>query len=145
MEQHQISGPAVKLTQPIVALGEWRLGNSFGGDLDEVEVFEQPLLDYEISALYQAGRFGQCKQGFTVNDADGDGTPDPCDNCVNIPNAAQPDGDRDGVGDACDNCPSTPNTDCAGLFGPNWPILRNLRFVRYPFMEPQASETRWSR
>ena len=55
-------------------------------------------------------------------DTDGDGIPDPVDNCPDIPNADQADGDGDGKGDACekdrdndgiddedDNCPDTPN------------------------------------
>ncbi len=46
-------------------------------------------------------------------DTDGDGIPDPSDNCPATPNTDQADSDEDGVGDACDNCPATPNTDQA--------------------------------
>jgi len=48
-------------------------------------------------------------------DVDGDGVPDVCDNCVNIPNSDQSDGDGDGVGDLCDPCaldnPDDPDGD----------------------------------
>ncbi len=61
-------------------------------------------------------------------DADSDGVPDVCDNCIDTPNPDQEDCDSDGVGDACesdadsdgipddcDNCPNKPNpsqADC---------------------------------
>ena len=65
-----------------------------------------------------------------VLDADGDGIPDPTDNCPTTPNPDQADTDHDGIGDACDstpngdtdndgidnlvdNCPTTPNPDQA--------------------------------
>jgi hypothetical protein len=35
-------------------------------------------------------------------DSDGDGIPDPSDNCPQTPNPGQADGDGDGIGDACD-------------------------------------------
>jgi penicillin-binding protein 1A len=38
----------------------------------------------------------------TPADADGDGVPDPADNCPTVPNPDQADSDGDGVGDACD-------------------------------------------
>ncbi|MBI4169230.1 MAG: choice-of-anchor D domain-containing protein, partial [Acidobacteria bacterium] len=44
-------------------------------------------------------------------DADGDGTGDVCDNCAAVPNPTQTDGDADGRGTACDNCPLLPNGD----------------------------------
>jgi hypothetical protein len=44
-------------------------------------------------------------------DSDGDGIPDPQDNCANVPNPGQEDGDADQRGDVCDNCPTIPNPD----------------------------------
>jgi hypothetical protein len=40
----------------------------------------------------------------SASDSDGDGVPDECDNCPQVPNPGQADTDGDGVGDACDNC-----------------------------------------
>lgn len=42
--------------------------------------------------------------GCQGSDADGDGTPDECDNCPAVPNPEQSDRDRDGFGDPCDEC-----------------------------------------
>jgi len=44
-----------------------------------------------------------------AGDADGDGVPDPSDNCPAVSNPGQGDGDGDDVGDVCDNCPTDPN------------------------------------
>jgi hypothetical protein len=44
-----------------------------------------------------------------VPDADGDGVPDPNDNCPSHSNASQADSDGDGRGNACDNCVSNSN------------------------------------
>jgi hypothetical protein len=41
-----------------------------------------------------------------TSDRDGDGVPDPTDNCPDTANGAQGDSDRDGVGDACELLPS---------------------------------------
>ena len=42
-------------------------------------------------------------------DRDGDGVPQPADNCPFNANPSQADADGDGVGDACDNCVTEPN------------------------------------
>ena len=52
---------------------------------------------------------GAIDETATSPDGDGDGVPDGCDNCPDVPNPGQEDGDGDFVGDACDNCPATPN------------------------------------
>lgn len=44
-------------------------------------------------------------------DQDGDGIPDPLDNCLLTPNPDQLDSDDDGVGDVCDNCQLSANPD----------------------------------
>jgi uncharacterized protein (TIGR03382 family) len=46
-----------------------------------------------------------------ADDADGDGIPDPLDNCPFVANRDQLDTDGDGIGDACDNCPNVANPD----------------------------------
>jgi hypothetical protein len=52
-----------------------------------------------------------------ADDADGDGIPDPKDNCPFVANRDQLDSDGDGVGDACDNCPNVPNKDQSDIDG----------------------------
>ena len=47
----------------------------------------------------------------TMADTDGDGKPDPCDNCPAKANHNQRDTDGDLRGDVCDNCPTTSNYD----------------------------------
>ena len=47
-------------------------------------------------------------------DADGDGIPDPDDNCPAVYNPLQEDADGDGIGDACDTCPTDPENDIDG-------------------------------
>jgi hypothetical protein len=54
------------------------------------------------------------------NDPDGDGVPNPTDNCPTVANTDQRDHDSDGVGDACDKCPhladsSDPDGDGDGV------------------------------
>lgn len=69
-----------------------------------------------------------------VPDSDGDGIPDPQDNCPNNYNPGQEDSDQDGKGDVCDNCPHNYNPgqedadldgvgdvcdNCPGIYNPN--------------------------
>jgi len=44
-------------------------------------------------------------------DGDGDGVPDPCDNCPTVANSNQADVDRDGIGNVCDD-------ECTGIVCP---------------------------
>jgi parallel beta-helix repeat protein len=54
-------------------------------------------------------------------DSDGDGVPDPDDNCVSIPNPSQTNSDGDEYGDACDNCWYVDNNDQSDTNG-NCPL-----------------------
>jgi hypothetical protein len=49
----------------------------------------------------------------TIQDKDGDGIADVCDNCPDTTNADQANNDKDSRGNACDNCPSHDNQDQA--------------------------------
>jgi len=64
-----------------------------------------------------------------VNDGDGDGFANACDNCPVDPNPQQNDGDLDGLGDLCDACPldADNNLDGDGLCGDvdNCPAIVN--------------------
>jgi lysophospholipase L1-like esterase len=68
------------------------------------------------------GPFGELRQlvaqirlstSFT-SDADGDGIPDPCDNCPALTTPDATDTDGDGIGDACDACPNDYENDIDG-------------------------------
>ncbi len=53
--------------------------------------------------------------GNGLPDADGDGVPNLCDLCFDVPDPGQEDEDADGVGDACDPCPpGAPDADRDG-------------------------------
>ncbi len=54
--------------------------------------------DGDGTSACDPGAFEACDGRF---DADTDGVPDDCDNCVGSPNASQDDCDADGVGEAC--------------------------------------------
>jgi hypothetical protein len=88
-------------------------GNSFltfGGLIDEVEIFNRALTQAEIQSIYYAGSAGKCK----ALDTDTDGIPDASDNCPATPNPDQADADGDGFGDACDSCPLDASNDADG-------------------------------
>jgi hypothetical protein len=58
--------------------------------------------DFEIYDPVSFARLGRGTTAATAADADGDGVPDPSDNCPVYPNASQLDTDQDGRGDACE-------------------------------------------
>jgi hypothetical protein len=79
-----------------------------------------PMLGAEITV----------SEGACPPDTDGDGWPDPVDNCPLVPNPDRADNDRDGLGDVCDddddndtvldqddNCPLKANADQADADG----------------------------
>lgn len=71
---------------------------------------------YTILVAALGGVSGQYRLAVTPQatappppDTDGDGVPDPADNCPAVPNADQLDGDGDSLGDACDAAPGDPD------------------------------------
>lgn len=81
-----------------------------------------------VRVVYTAavGANGQDVFAFTFTlDTDGDGIPDPLDNCRLAANPGQSDGDGDGIGDACD----APSFAFAGFFQPveNLPTLSVMK------------------
>jgi hypothetical protein len=58
-----------------------------------------------LLALNLFGQVSTCQPP----DNDGDGIPDPQDNCPRVANPYQTDADGDIIGDSCDNCPNTIN------------------------------------
>jgi MYXO-CTERM domain-containing protein len=66
-------------------------------------------------------------------DSDGDGLPDPIDNCPAVPNPDQDDGDGDGLGDECDQLIQGAGGDCSSggaVAAAWWMLLALAAFVR---------------
>jgi hypothetical protein len=64
-----------------------------------------------VDATTSAGQFTNGRDLAVApefTDIDGDGIPDPVDNCPDDPNSGQEDADQDGVGDICDPLPDEP-------------------------------------
>ncbi len=93
-----------------------------------------------------AHTFGAVNTGQTftggATDSDGDGVPNPDDNCPLTPNPDQADADGDGVGDVCDNCPNDYNPgqedgDSDGVgdacdAGPDYTLIYDIQYTTDP-------------
>ena len=100
---------------------------SFGGDIDEVRIFNRALDVTELDAVITgvdpapppSGGGGTPGGGgggpAPVADRDGDGVPDPSDRCPDAADPAQADSDGDGIGDACEALPSGALAPVAGV------------------------------
>jgi len=82
-----------------------------GSFFSNCSVARDNSVDYAIVSTNGAGNQPRNNANQTgpvaPADADGDGVPDPSDNCPATPNPTQVDADGDAVGDACDLCPGT--------------------------------------
>jgi len=77
-----------------------------------VQTFPPPPGDHTI-ILAQGQIFINIDFGnFEGTDTDGDGVPNPNDNCPTVSNRDQNDIDNDGFGDVCDPCPDDPLDQC---------------------------------
>jgi len=90
-------GVLMRLTLDIVGAGSGTL--SLGSDWDPLRVWGNGVASspYPVSVSNIARIFVD-----EPGDTDGDGVPDVCDNCPDVPNLDQTDTDGDGLGDACD-------------------------------------------
>lgn len=74
---------------------------------DDPLIFDQPQFSGARGAA-----LGVLDNGLiSIIDPDGDGIPNPDDNCPDLANGDQADSDGEGVGDACDNCIDFANAD----------------------------------
>jgi hypothetical protein len=68
-------------------------------------------------------RFVLFVNGVVYRDVEGDGVPQPDDNCPGNINPTQDDADGDGVGDVCDSCPAGVLKRAAGVCGCDQPDI----------------------
>ena len=93
-------------------IGYWRVDESGGQQvLDGSSVANDGTLGMTPAAEQDDPARVASNASVLCSDLDGDGVPDPSDNCAAIPNQEQADRDLDGIGDVCDNCPLVPNPD----------------------------------
>jgi len=86
---------------PYGRLGYWTLDEGIGST-----IFKDAWsgLDGALGTGQYAPQWTMATYLDTLNDSDGDGVADLCDNCDDIANADQVDQDGDGYGNACDDC-----------------------------------------
>jgi hypothetical protein len=84
---------------------------------DIAEAAAKLAWEYRISGSADTTIYIHFSPTTIIPDTDGDGIPDPNDNCPTVANPTQVDTDADGFGDACDNCPYVANPDQADSDG----------------------------
>ncbi len=100
-----------------LAQGQWsvRWLDTVTGATAE-ESFDQPFPG--TATLLRPGALGAATEIAVslrrCDDADGDGSCEPGDNCPGVPNSGQGDADGDGAGDTCDPCPDDAENDIDG-------------------------------
>jgi len=86
-------------------VSDWQVGDRFTATnqaYNSVGTYSQLNADVTLTRISASPPSGAA-------DTDGDGVPDPDDNCPYVSNPGQLDSDADGVGDLCDNCPGASN------------------------------------